>query len=119
MSIQLALDQNTNDLIKLEGGGVARVRDGRYVVQLVKNKLLTVLGEWSLDPNIGWINASDFAKNPDLFAIEIRAKEVILSVPHVASIDTFNMELSKRVLTVSFTATTTFGSIDLTIPWST
>ncbi len=118
MSIQIALDSETNDIIKLEGGGIARVCDGRYVVQLVKNKLLTALGEWSLNPSIGWINIDDFVKNPDLFNLEMRAKEVILSVPSVATIDSFNMSLSKRVLTVTFTATTTFGSIDLTVPWS-
>lgn len=118
MSIQIALSQTTNDIIKMEGGGIERVRDGRYTIQLVKNKLLTLLGEWRLDPSKGWINLDDFRRNPDLFDLEIRARTIILSVRGVQKIDTMKLDLSKRVLTVSFTATTTYGGIDLTIPWS-
>lgn len=118
MSVQIALDEATNDIIKVEGGGIARVTDGRYTVQLVKNKLLTLLGEWVLDPSKGWLNFSDYKKNPDLFDIELRAREVILSVRGVQKIDTIGLELSKRVLTLTFTATTIYGGIDLTIPWS-
>ncbi len=118
MSLQIALSEATNDIIKLDGGGIVRVRDGRYTVQLVKNKLLTLLGEWLLDPRKGWINLDDFKRNPDLFDIEVRAKTVILSVHGVQKIDSMRLELSKRVLTITFAATTIYGGIDLTIPWS-
>lgn len=118
MSLQIALDEATNDIIKLEGGGIVRVRDGRYTVQLVKNKLLTLLGEWRLDPTKGWINLDDFKRNPDLFDLEIRAKKVILSVHGMQRVDDMTLELSKRVLTLTFTATSIYGGINLTIPWS-
>ena len=118
MSLQIALDSKTNDIILQEGGGIVRVRDGRYTVQLVKNKLLTLLGEWRLDPTKGWINFDDFKRNPDLFDLEMRATTVILSVYGVQKIDTMTLELNKRVLTLSFEATTIYGGIDLTIPWS-
>lgn len=117
MSIQLALDETTNDLIMKVGGGIERVQDGRYTVQLVRNKLRTLFGEWLLNPSKGWISLADFKRNPDLFSIEMRAREVILGIPEVSSIDSMEVNLSKRVLTISFTATTTFGGIDLTIPW--
>ena len=118
MSLNIALSEATNDIIKLEGGGIARVRDGRYVIQLVRNKLLTRLGEWKLDPRIGWVNYDDYERNPDLFAIELRAREVILSVNGVQRIDSMNLELKKRVLTLTFAATTIYGGINLTVPWS-
>jgi len=118
MTQQIALDSATNDIIKLDGGGIARVVDGRYTVQLVKSKLLTLLGEWRLDTSKGWINYDDFKRNPDLFDIEFRARAVILSCKGVQKIDSFSLELSKRTLTVTFLATTIYGGIDLTIPWS-
>jgi len=115
--MQLALDEANNDLILKAGGGVERVDSGRYTVQLVKNRLLTALGEWLLDPRIGWLSLNDFEKNPDLFDIELRARQIILSTPNVNSIEEMNLELKDRTLNLTFQATTTFGLIDLTIPW--
>lgn len=118
MSVQIALGEATNDIIKADGGGIVRVDKGRYAVQLVKNKLLTLLGEWRLDPSKGWISFDDFTRNPDLFDLEVRAKQVILSVTGVQKIDTMELVLKKRALNLSFTATTIYGGIDLTVPWS-
>lgn len=115
--MQLALGKDSNDLILKAGGGVERVSDGRYTVQLVKNRLLTGLGEWLLDPRIGWLATSDFEKNPDLFDIELRARKIILSTPNVRTIEEMNLELKDRTLNLTFQATTTFGLIDLTVPW--
>jgi len=115
--MQLALDEANHDLILAAGGGVERVQDGRYTVQLVKSRLLTGLGEWLLDPRLGWISLNDYEKNPDLFLIELRAKQVILTTPNVKSIEEFDMVLHNRILTVTFTALTTFGVIDLSVPW--
>ena len=118
MSIQLALSKATNDLIKLPDGGVSRVSDGRYTTQLVQNKLLTSLGEWALDPTIGWIGTDDFERNPDLFDIELRARLIILGTKGVQTIDSFSLELTNRTLYLKFTASTIYGGIDLTVPWS-
>lgn len=125
MTIQLALSEVkdeqgkvTTDLLKLDGGGYARVQDGRFTVQLVKNKLLTEKGEWLLDPSIGWLTQDDFVRNPDLFSIEMRARKIILSVSGVQKIDTLSLKLSGRVLYLTFTATTIYGGIELTVPWS-
>ncbi len=118
MSQQIALDSATNDIIKLDGGGIARVADGRYTVQLVKNKLLTFLGEWKLNASKGWINYDDFKRSPDLFDIEFRARAIILSCKGVQKIDSLELVLSNRILQVTFQATTIYGGIELTIPWS-
>lgn len=116
--MQLALDKSTNDLFKPAGGGVSRVSEGRYTVQAVKSRLQTMLGEWVLDPIVGWLNFSDFEKNYNLFDIELRAREVILGTKDVLSVDEINLKVSKRVLNLTFKATTIYGGIDLTIPWN-
>jgi len=115
--MQLALDEVNNDLILKAGGGLERVDSGRFTVQLVKNRLLTALGEWLLDPRIGWLSLDNFEKNPDLFDIELRARSIILNTPEVKTIEEMKLELRDRVLYLDFQATTTFGLIDLTIPW--
>lgn len=116
--MQLAVDKITNDLILAEGGGVLRVDDGRYVIQLVKHRLQTSIGEWLLDPNVGFINLSYFEKGPDLFKIELKARQIILSTPNVKLVEEIKLTLEKRVLTIDFKAITTFGSISLSVPWS-
>ncbi len=117
MTQQIALDTATHDLVKLSGGGIGRVNKGQYTVQLVKCKLLTLLGEWKLDPKKGWINFDDFKRNPDLFDIELRARKVILSCEGVQKVDAINLVLSNRTLHVTFNATTIYGGIETTLPW--
>lgn len=117
--MQLALDSKTNDLILAPGGGVERVDQGRFIVQLVQNKLKTILGEWLLDPSKGWLNKDSFEKHVDLFAIEMKTRKIILSVDGVKEITSMDLELTKdRVLLLSFAAKTIYGTIDLTVPWS-
>jgi hypothetical protein len=113
----LALDKDTSDLILKEGGGVERVTDGRFVVQQVQSKLKTWLGEWVLNPNIGWLNQEDFEKNFTIANIERRARVIILGTQGVLSIITMDSAYSKRKLTITFKASTIYGDIDITIPW--
>jgi hypothetical protein len=115
--MQLALDHDTNDLIKGATGGVERVTDGRYTVQAVRSKLKTNLGDWVLDPSIGWLNYTDFKKGYDLFDIEDRAREIILQTQGVEAIDTIDLIVHQRKLTLTFSARTIYGVINLTIPW--
>ncbi len=114
--MQIALDKS-GDIIKGENGGILRVDKGRYVVQSLQSKLKTSLNEWLLDPSLGWINLDEFIKNPNLYNIEIRAQQIILETEGVLSLDSIDLELTKRVLYLSFKATTTYGNIDLTVPW--
>lgn len=113
----LALDKITGDLYKPEGGGVTRVTDGRFVVQQVQSKLRTLLGEWILDPTVGWVSMSDFEKNYDRSGIERRAREIILETQGVRSIELLTTSYSKRKLTIQFRAKTLYGFIDLSVPW--
>ena len=113
----LALDKATGDLIKSDGGGVARVSGGRFIVQQVRSKLRTFLGEWLLDDSLGWLNYSDFERGFNQADIEKRAREIILGTQDVLSIETFESSYSSRKLILSFSASTSYGTIDLTIPW--
>lgn len=113
----LALDKETGDLIKSVDGGVTRVSEGRFIVQQVQCKLRTFLGEWALDSSVGWVNFSDFEKNFDAFSIETRARSIILNTDGVLGIESLTSTYSNRKFTLSFTAKTIYGVIDLTIPW--
>jgi len=116
--MQLALDRATHDLIKTTSGGVLRVSDGRYTVQALKCRLKANLGEWILNPTVGWLNLeNDLVRGYDLFGLEVRAKEIILGTKFVKEILTIDLTYSDRKLTIAFTASTVFGNIDLTVPW--
>jgi hypothetical protein len=115
--MQLALDKNTNDLIKPAGGGVARVEEGRFVVQQVQSKLQTLLGEWALDSSVGWVQREDFVRNYDLFDLESRASRIIIRTQGVQEILTLSSVVRSRVATLSFTARTVYGEIKLDVPW--
>ncbi len=117
MSIYLALSKTTNDLIFPPEGGVSRVNDGRFIIQQVRSKLKTWLGEWILNPNIGWVNLEDFVKDYDLYNIEDRARVVILSVVGVESIIEITATYRSRKLEIDFKANTVYGEINLNIPW--
>lgn len=117
MTTQLALDRDTHDLILGENGGVIRVDEGRYTVQAVKSRLLTYLGEWSLDPTIGWLNFNDYEKNFNLFDIELRARVIIISTEGVNVIEQMSLEVVDRKLNLTFSATTIYGTITDTIGW--
>ncbi len=118
MSLQIALSSATYDIIKSPNGGIERVDKGRYTVQLVKNRLLTILGEWKLDPREGWLNFDDFRKNYDLFDVEVRAQAIITGTTGVQSVESITLEIVNRKLFLTFTATTIYGEINLTVPWS-
>ena len=117
--MQLALNKATNDLYKPAGGGVTRVDEARFVVQQVQSRLSTFLGEWSLNPTVGWISLDiDFRKGHFLFDVETRARVIILETEGVLSIYTMELDLHQRVLTLTFTAATIYGDINFTVPWS-
>lgn len=117
MTTQLALSKNTHDLIMKPGGGIERVNLGRYTIQLVDCKLKTMLGEWKLNPSLGWIRLDDLKRNYDAFDIEMRARAIILATPGVKALEVFTLIYKNRTIDYTFKATTIYGSIDTTIPW--
>mgnify|MGYP001568549313 CR=1 FL=1 len=109
MAQNLMLGAN-NDLII--GRGAARVKGLAYTAQLVKNKLLTVLGEWEANPTLGlpWF-AEIMIKTTDLSLVEGLIITCIKSTPHVLDVSSITLSLqnSTRVLTVAYEAISDWG----------
>ena len=116
MAIHLALDRLTNDLIMTDEG-IARVSDGRFVVQQVRSKLRTILGEWVLDRSIGLLERADLEKGYDAFDLETRVTECILSTAGVLVVDDISQTYENRKLTISFKARTIYGEISSEVKW--
>jgi len=109
-----ALDSN-NDLI-IEKGQFKTVKDGAEVVQHVRSRLLFYLGEWFLDLNSGTPYFQQiFVKPTNLSLVESILKSRILNTPGVDKLTEFSMTYeggSIRKLSVSFSAETTYGTIN-------
>ena len=118
MSFYLALNRATHDIYKPDTGGATRVDRGRYTVQQCKVRLLTSLGEYILDPRLGFLNIRDFRKNYDQVGIEGRARNIILSTYGVKSIIFIRSIVLQREMNIAFRADTIFGEIELEVPWS-
>jgi len=126
MSLYLALNRATHDIYRptaedIANGatpGATRCDKGRYTVQQCKCRLLTALGEYLLDPRLGFLNREDFIKNYDQFGIEARARNIILSTYGVKSIITMRSIVLNREMTIQFKANTIFGEIELEVPWT-
>jgi len=104
-----------NDIFVGPDGNLATVRDGAEVVQHVRSRLQFFRGEWFLDLEAGTPWFQDvFTKPANLGLVESIIKSRILDTNNVESLTAFSMEFDsiERVLTVSFTAVTTFGVID-------
>jgi len=109
-----ALDSN-NDLI-IQAGSLLTVSDGAEVVQHIRTRLLFYLEEWFLDISAGIPYFQEvFTKPANLANIESIFKSKILRTPGVKKLTSFSMTYeggSSRTLSVSFSAETTYGSID-------
>lgn len=115
MAHNLKLNSN-NDIII--GRGTTRVAGRELTIQLVKCKLLTVLGEWKADPSLGIPWFSDImVKAPDLSLVEGLILTCIKNTPHVLDVISINLQLDKdnRVLTVTFEALSDWGLFESTV----
>lgn len=117
MSTYMALDKATNDLVLSASGGISRVQDGRFIVQQVSSRLKTWLGEWALNPTIGWVNYEDFVKQYNLYDIEDRAKIIVLGTQGVDAVTSIGATFLGRRLTLTIEAKTIYGEISLSVPW--
>lgn len=113
----LKLDSNHDIII---GRGATRVVGVEQVAQLVKCRLLTILGEWELDTNLGlpWFE-SIFTKNVRPADIEAALANIIRTtngVRQLVSLDV-NPDYRTRQLAVSFVAASVYGDLDEIITW--
>jgi hypothetical protein len=111
----LLLDIDTHDL-EIDNYDLAIVDGADRVKQHLKIRLLFFFNEWYLDGTQG-IRYYDFVavKNPDMAIIDGIIKATIAETPDVLEILEYQSEydVSLRSLTVTFTANTTYGIIEL------
>lgn len=104
-----------NDLI-VENDSLKVIDESAQVVQHVRTRLLFYLEEWFLDLNAGtpWMQQV-FIKPVNLANVESIIKQRILQTPEVDSLNTFSMNFdsSSRGLSVSFSANTIYGIIEV------
>lgn len=117
MSFNLKLDENTHDLI-IGRQGAERVKGIDLTKQLVKTRLLTVLGEWSPDKSLGlpWFDEI-MVKGQRMSVVEGLLRDCILGTDHVLDLLSFDMTLDKttRTLTVAFEAVSDWGQFDVVV----
>ncbi|RLC88268.1 MAG: hypothetical protein DRJ03_03205 [Chloroflexi bacterium] len=115
----MATDSN-NDIF-LKAGKIHRVTGGAAVVQLVRSRLQTYLGEWFLDTDFGVPYFEDVFRRPAVLSlIELVIKKAIRETPGVEEVKEFDMVFDKpnRRLTISYDATTTYGDVKAaTVNW--
>lgn len=117
MAGNLKLDSNHDIII---GRGATRVGGAEQVAQLVKCRLLALLGEWKLDTSLGipWFD-SIFTKNVRISDIQATIANIIRStngVQQVISID-INPDFRERSLSISFVVISDYGNIKDFVPW--
>jgi hypothetical protein len=86
----------------------------RYVRQKIASRLRFFLGEWFLDTRLGVPYYRDvLIANADLSIVRSIFREVILSVPEVASLDklTLAFDTEARALAIEFDASLVAGGV--------
>lgn len=117
MAGNLALDSNHDIII---GRGATRISGAAQVAQLVKCRLLTLMGEWKLDSSIGlpWFEAI-FTKQVRPADIEAAIANIIRGTPGVQQLISIEIDADYRVrsLGISFSAISDYGDITEYLTW--
>lgn len=117
MAGNLALDSNHDIII---GRGAARIGGAPQVAQLVKCRLLTLLGEWKQDTSLGlpWFDGI-FSKSVRPADIQAALANIIRSTAGVQQLISIDIEpdYRARTLTVSFIAISDYGDISDYVEW--
>lgn len=117
MAGNLKLDSSHDIII---GRGATRVGGVEYVAQLVKCRLLTLLGEWQNDPTLGlpWYDGI-LSKNSRVADIQVALATVIRNTNHVRQLLSLevNPDYRERKLSVQFTAISDYGDVTELVEW--
>lgn len=117
MAGNLALDSNHDIII---GRGATRISGAAQVAQLVKCRLLTLMGEWKLDSSIGlpWFEAI-FTKQVRPADIEAAIANIIRGTPGVQQLISIEVDADYRArsLGISFSAISDYGDITEYLTW--
>lgn len=85
------------------------------LIQEVRVTIQTNLGEWFLDPEIGFDYSTVLVKKPDYEMIRSVLTDAIMQVDRIDRVDTidFNFDRSERNLSIHFVATSNeYGEIE-------
>jgi hypothetical protein len=93
--IGLALDPETHDFFVGDDGSLAIVEDAEAVGQLAKQRLMTYLGEWFLDTQVGvpWFQEV-FVRPFNELVTESHIKRTILNTRGVEELVAFEMRIN-------------------------
>jgi hypothetical protein len=113
----ILLDRDSHDLAVIDGD-LQLVRGVDLIRQRLKQRILTISGEWFLDENIGLPWFQEFSqKGIDDERVKAAILRVIAETQGVAEVVEFDMSPDRRArkLMVSFRVTTTLGDIALEV----
>lgn len=117
MSGNLALNSDHDIVI---GRSAARIGGATFVAQLVKCRILTLLGEWQNDTSIGlpWFD-SIFTKGVRVADIQVAISNIIRSTNNVREILSLDVSADYRArqLSISFSAISEYGDISELVTW--
>ena len=117
MAGNLALDSNHDIII---GRGASRVGGAEQISQLVKCRLLTLLGEWKQDTSLGipWFEGI-FTKNVRPADIQLTIANIIRGTAGVQQLISIELDADyrARTLTITFTAISDYGNISDFLLW--
>lgn len=117
MAGNLLLDSNHDIII---GRGATRVGGVQYVAQLVKCRLMTLLGEWQNDTSLGvpWFEQI-LTKNSKVADIQVVIANIIRNTNHVRQIISLEVlgDYRNRKLTINFTAISDYGDVTELVEW--
>jgi hypothetical protein len=98
-----------NDLVLVDGGDA--------ILQSAGIHLRTIVGEWSLDPTLGYIDTVQLlGRGGSLASRKARTRAELRKVPGVLTVTTVDVSVdpSTSTLIVNATGTATSGPLDLT-----
>ena len=117
MAGNLALDSNHDIII---GRGATRIGGAEQIAQLVKCRLLTLLGEWKQDTSLGipWFEGI-FTKNVRTADIQLTIANIIRGTAGVQQLISIELDADfrARTLTITFTAISDYGNISDFLLW--
>lgn len=117
MAGNLALDSNHDIII---GRGATRIGGAEQIAQLVKCRLLTLLGEWKQDTSLGipWFEGI-FTKNVRPADIQLTIANIIRGTAGVQQLISIELDANyrARTLTITFTAISDYGNISDFLLW--
>jgi len=106
---------STQGDIELVNGDLSLTQGADAIVQHLKQRLKTFLGEWFLDNRVGIPYFQQILiKNPDPLVLDTIFKSVVLNTPGVQELIEFDidLEVATRIMTLTFRARTIDGEID-------